>query len=704
MSIKKINNTFLFFIFFNVNILFGVPEFANRVSGIILADTSSYLILKTDIVSINGTIQIPDEAPGRISGGKLFFNHGTLGIGVKDLVVTGTYDQTANDHLFLQDGDTIILPSGQSLNKEIHIASGATASVLGSPTLLKPITLQDSTSTINLGLQSQLTQNINLNGGKIVLRDDLSIKVGTQIVGNGTIDISGKILNIPRGQFSTGKLYFLDVDDIAFYGSVTQSSEYVFSGVNGTSCINGNGYSWSFDSGGFTTVGPTHQVFFSDNFFKGIGHYPDHGYFNIDPTSTIILQSCSLVLDNNYTHSSGTIMFLNGCRIISHGYTLSVTSSGYVAVDGTSLYYDSLDGVDDCPLIFSNQATQKQLLNGGIIRSAAQNPPISVDTTTATIDLDHKLSTHSKLKVINPTPASPRAVAIDFNGHSLTFPRSGGDLLVLDPNVNLTVSNVELFEFNKSCVSYGSSATLAFGANTKIRLFDTESISGSDKAWNFTGSGLISGTGTALNLTGSARITVTGSSTLTFKDLKITIGTIDAIKALDAGSKIVFQNCSVIVQYPGFEISTGHIDIDGMTDFRGTNTFDSVSANSPFTFSSTGTFTVKSGATMKLGKNIEFFYKANPSTNLGKTYYSKRHFVLQDATATFELDGCTLHSTFTGLAIDYGKIIVSDNSKFIIDGSAGTQAEVGSALDVYIKPSVSFSITGTLAYNSTSLP
>ena len=689
----------------NCQALLAIPEFANRIAGIVLADASSYLILKTDIGSINGTIQLPDEAPGRVSGGKLLFNHGTLGIGVKDLVVTGTYDQTANDRIYLQNQDIIILPSGQSVNKEIYVSSGASASILGSPVLLKPITLENSTSTLNLGLQSQLSQNINLNGGKIVLMDDLNIKVGTQITGNGTIDVGGKILNIPRGEFATGKLSFLDVDDIAFYGNVLQTTEYVFSGVNGTSCINGNGYSWTFEGNGFTTVGPSHKIFFSDNYFKGLGHYPSHGYFNIDPTGTVVFQACSFVLDTNYTHSSGTLMFLNGCRIIPHGFSINVTGSGYVCVDGTSLYYDALGGADANPFSFSSEATQKQLLNNGVIRSSAQNPPILISATSATINLDHNLSSQSVLSVTNPIPASPRSVSIDFNYHTLTFLRSGSGLLALDPNVNLTVSNVELFEFNKNCVSYGdASATLSFGAGTKIRLLDTESITGGDKAWNFTGTGLVSGAGTALNLTGSARITVTNSSTLTFKDLKITIGTIDAIKALDAGSKIVFQNCSVIVQFPGFDISAGHVDIDGMTDFRGTNTFDSADGVSPFSFSSSGTFTVKSGATMKLGKNIEFFYKANPSTNLGKTYYSKRHFVLQDATATLELDGCILHSTFTGLAIDYGKIIVSDNSKFIIDGSSGTQAEVGSALDVYIKPSISFSVTGTLAYNSTTLP
>lgn len=704
MFISKIKNLFLVFTIFSFQILLGVPEFGDRVSGIALADASSYLILKTDIGSINGTVQIPDEAPGRISGGKLFFNHGRLSIGVKDLVITGTYDQTVRDRVYLQDGDTIILPPGQGLNKEIYVPSGATASVLGSPSLLKPITLQDSTSTLNLGLQSLLSQNINLNGGKIVLRDDLNIQPGVQITGDGTIDVAYRRMSFPRGAFSNGKLSFLNVDDISFSGNILQSSEYVFAVNGGVSCANGNSYSWTFDPGGFITIGAGHQVYFGDCYFKKIGHYPSYGYFNIDPTGTAIFQACSFVLDGNYTHSSGTLMFLNNCRIIPHEYSINVTGSGYVCIDGTSLFYDSLSQPDTNPFVFSSEATQKQFLNSGLIRSSARNPSTLITTTSATIDLDHKLSSQSIISIYNPAPASPRSVSLDFNGHSLTFPRSGSGLLALDPNINLTISNVELFEFNKSVISYGTSATLAFGTNTKIRLLDVETITGSDKAWNFTGNGLISGTGAALTLSSSARITVTNSSTLTFKDLKITIGALDAIKCLDSDSKIVFQNCSVIIQFQGFDISSGHVDILGMTDFTGTNTFDPVNGFSPFTFSSSGTFTVKSGATMKLGKNIEFIYKANPSTNLGKTYYSKRHFVLQDATSMLELDGCTLHSTLTGLAIDYGKILVSDNSKFVIDGSAGTQAEVGSALDIYIKPSVSFVVTGTLSYNSTSIP
>lgn len=109
-------------------------------------------------------------------------------------------------------------------------------------------------------------------------------------------------------------------------------------------------------------------------------------------------------------------------------------------------------------------------------------------------------------------------------------------------------------------------------------------------------------------------------------------------------------------------------------------------------------------ALMRLGRNIEFLYKADPANDAGSVHASKRHFLLESGTSVLELDGGILHSTQTGLALDYGKLVVSDASDLIIDGTNGEEAEFGSALDVYIKPSVEFSITGTLAYNLTATP
>ena len=147
----------------------GVPEFANKVSGIILADTSSYLILSKDIDNINGRIHVPDENNGRISGsGKLIFKNGVFELSDKDISITGTYNPATNK-IVLENGDSLIFPSGDAPDKEIYITTSAHARISGSPNLLKPITLQDSTSSTHLNLQTRLGQTLNLKGGKVIL-------------------------------------------------------------------------------------------------------------------------------------------------------------------------------------------------------------------------------------------------------------------------------------------------------------------------------------------------------------------------------------------------------------------------------------------------------------------------------------------------------------------------------------------------------
>lgn len=680
-----------------------IIRFGSRNSAVEFRGATSYFIVDKEIRDYSGRLRVSDEASGRISGEKIFFDNGILSIGTRELSLTGTYDSSVQQEISLEEGNTIELPSG-SVDKEIKVKPDSTASIVGAPILTKPITLEGSTSELRVGLQSQLSQDVNLNGGTLVLDDNLSLQAGKQFVGGGTIDVNGRTLTLPKGEASTGKISFISANDVALSGNLIDSVEYYFAGVGGTSEVNGNGYIWKFFSGGFVSVGPTHELFFTNAFFKEFGNQPTHGYLDIDVTSTVILQGCTISLSGDYTHDQGTLEFRDGCRIVHHGHKINTTGLAFVRVDGASLFYDSLGGIDQNPFTFTDADSQRQYVNGGAIRSSAGNPSMLIDTTTATINFDHKLSSQSVIYVPNPAPASPRAVEASFSGHSVIFPGSGTALFNLDPNVNLTISNVELFEYNKDTLTLGdANASLAFGTGTKIRLFDSEIISGSDKSWSFVGDGLISGTGTSLVLDGSSRITVDSSSTLVLKDLRVTIKTADALKALDSGSKIIFENCDLTVESAGFEIAMGNVDVKGRLRIFGGDPSDS-DVESPVTFSSTGIFKVCCGALLRLGKNVNFEYKADPSNDSGLTYNTKRHFILEDATATLELDGCTLRSTQTGLALDYGRVVVSDRTEFIIDGSNGTEAEIGSALDVYIKPSMAFVVTGTLAYNATTMP
>lgn len=681
-------------------------RFGSRDSRLSFDNSSSFLVVDETITGYTGTLRLKDDSPGRIVGSEIVFNNGILSVGSEaDLSYTGSYDPVKNDEIELEDGGAIEFLSAKEINKTIKVPAGVTGTVSGFPILKKPIELADATSTLRLAMKSAFDQDIHLNGGTIILDDNFGMTANRKIYGGGTIDVNFKSFQMPGGDFSTGPLTFLNAQDIETAFNINLSTNVTFSGPGGSTELRGFSFTIDFDPGGKITVLNDHIVYWANSNFRDFGLSAVDGIFDIDSTSTMVFQNCCFVMAGDYTHSSGVLTFRDNCVIVTEGHNFNVTSTGIIRIDGAPLVYDNLGGTQDNPFNFTDQQSQKVSVNGGVIRSkTALRSELRLFNTSISMKIDMHLDDESPITLVNETPASPKAVTFDLNGYSILFPTTGSNLFNLDPNVNLTVQNVVLDDFNKDAVSYGdANATLEFGTGTQIRLFDDVTVGGADKDWDFTGDGLISGRNVTLELDGANKLTVTGSSTLTLRDLRIVLNNIDSLAILDAGSKVVFENCTLVLKLAGFDITTGSIDVKGVLDVLGGDPA-AVETDSKLTFSSLGDFTVLSGSMMRLGKNVEFEYKADPSGDAGVTFDTKRHFKLADPTSTLELDGCTVRSTVTGLALDYGRLVVTDTTSLISEGSSGTEAEIGSALDLIVRPSVSLDVTGTLTYNLTTFP
>lgn len=704
MKIACYKNTILTVLVFASIGLFAEPKFTSNTSMLRVSSPTSQLIINDALPSFDGTLRVDAEAIGRVVAGSINFDRGVIRTDAgAEFFYTGVFTFSWFGEMFISDGGFINFSSGR-VDRKIIINANTTAEIIGAPDFAYDVTLTDSSSILNLGIQSKFSKSLKVNAGKVVLKDDLKFQKGSQILGSGTLDVGGQRLRLPGGTFSDGALTYLNATNVYMDGDMTIDQDNVFQGASGSSNFNGNGFLATFASGGKIKVDSNHILYLTNLHVKDIGDGASYGVFDIDSTSTLVLQDCTLELGDTYTHSAGTIEFRDGCKVVHHGKNLDVTGLAFICLNGASLTYDSLREEDKNPFTFTDKLSQKLSMSGGEICSSDVQTPLLLSNTSLTFNSDYMLSLQSDMAFSNATPGSPKAMTADFQGHSITFPRQASALLNLDPNVNLTLTNAELFEYNQDSVTYGdANASLSFGAGTKIRLLQGETISSSDKPWVFVGDAVISGKNSSLKLDGAGRITVGSSSTLTFEDLRITVKNVDSIQLLDPGCKVVFDNCDFIMGPPGFEFDTGDVNTRGRFRIFGGDEADS-DAISTLTFSSTGTWMVICTSLMRVGKNVEFLYKADPANDGGSVYASKRHFLLEGATSVLELDGCCLHSTTTGLALDYGKIVVSDATQFVVDGSAGTEAEFGSALDVYIKPSTSLTVTGTLSYNLTSLP
>lgn len=705
----RFGKTYLFLFVIGHFYAFGPVLSKIRLSGkdstLNFVNSSSHFVVNEAITDFGGTLKVVDDAVGRVIGENITFNGGAVDVGGSKFCLTGVFDPQANNEISLANGQRFELSSG-TVDKPISIASGATVSIFGSPNFSQAITLGDSASVLNLGIQSKLSQDINLNGGKVVLTDDLSVIKDKQFLGGGTIDINGRTLWLPGGSVADSDITFLNANDIPLTANINLGFDATFSGVGGTTEITGNGYIINFLTNGGFSVNPSHTVFVTSISLTNFGAGATTGFFDIDATSTIVLQDCTIELAGNYAHDQGTIIFAGReSRIITNGFTFDTSGSlVFLNVDNTTVEYDNQDGVDQRGFTFTDEFEQNKSTGNGTIRSATARASLNLAATSQAMFRDYFLADDSVINVTNATPASPKAVTIDFDGHSVHFPTAGSSLLNLDPNVNLTLENTILVGFNKDVVSYGdANATLEFGTGTQIQLFDDVTIGGGDKDWDFTADGSIFGPGVILTLDGANKLTVTSSSTLTLKGLRIVCKNVDSLACLDQTSKIVFENCSLVLEAAGLEFTAGSIDVDGALDVFGGSPA-AVDTESKLSFSGQGLFRVLSESKMTVYKGVEFEYKADPTGDGSDTSATKRHFLLVDPTSVLQLDGATLHSTTTAFALDHGRLIIDDKVNFVIDGVDAESSEIGSALDLLVRPGGTFEVDGVVKYISTTFP
>lgn len=686
---------------------------------------NSSLALSTGMTDFRGILKIR-TASGTgdnvvSSSGNIVFNGGTVQIDKNKAGFSGTYvpgATTVADTITLGNGNYLDVFSGEVVQQAITVSASSTASITGSVLLSNSITLTDSTSTLNLGIHNSLGQNITMNGGKIVLTDNLALTDGIVFVGNGTVDLVKNTLSIGSGAAAwTGNLTFNRAQDIQINGPVSLSGTWNFStnGADKQSIINGNGNIIDMSGGGIIQVGLDHTLFISDAHIKGFGGaYGSFSLANHATTpGTLVLSNVTIELKGNYTHSAGLIKVSGDkVRVISGGqYTFVVSGANtQVVVDQVPLIYETLGGTNTNPFSTASGGTLNTI-NGGVIRSAIANSQ-PADTTvdanyynglTVTLGGNRSLVSVSKIAVTNTT--GTKTVTVDAQNGVWFFPNGSTDVITIANNVTLTLQNVVLKNFTLDNVLLGTSSAIKFGDGVVIE-FGT---SGQILAGNFvfSGNATIAGCGATIVIgDGVGSLQQTGSGkTLTVENLNIEILGLTSSNALENtqfDSKIALKNCNVNISgnnaATSLAIGLGSIDIDGLTRFNG-KVSDVVDGTLNLDFTSTGTLTIKSGATMELAKGINFQYKpAYVRPFHLNTAASKRHFQFEDNSSTLYCDGCTLTSSATGLALDRGNLVINNRVAFVASSVTAESAEFGSSLNVEVLGASLLDIDGVVLY------
>lgn len=700
-------------------------KFSSRESTIKLKDSNSMLKLETPISSFSGTLKIDSKTNNSLQGAtasdKITFTEGVVAAGANKFILSGVYNPTTTDTIELGANHTLEVATGTIAQAVvINGTTGADSIITGQPLFSSDLVITSSLNFLKIGIQNKLSKNITLNGGTVTLTDDLALQDGIKLVGDGIIDINNYTLSLDNtsGAAWTGTLTLKNARDVQLTGFTQLSGEWIFNDVSGTSHLNGNGSILDLSGGGTITVAQGHTLYMSDVIIKGLG--AGFGTLNINATGGIIkMSNVTLELKANYAHDSGVI-YIQGdnCRVISAAtaggnYTFDVSGTGTkITVDHAVLEYETLEEQNLSPFTFTDAGNQKNLINGGTLRSAVLDTAqgdIVFDSLapTGTLSANYNLTSQSLLLFTNSVTGAQN-ITLDGQGYYLQFPDGATGLLQIANDLTITLENVILKDFNPAVVTYGTSASLKFGDGVIVELGRDATLNGASAAWSFTGNATLDGFGHTVILTASSnRITVTGAKTLKIQNTKLLIDQASALSCLTYDAKIALQDCDLCVDKNNYTFALGSIDVGGLTRFRGCDSTNPGGAPL-FTFSTTGTLTVQRAATLALLGDLEFKYQATPlpgaTPSAATLAASKRHLKLNDPSSTLLLNCSTLTSTTTGLALDYGNLIVEDKVIFNIDSTSGSEAEFGTALDLNIKSGAILEVGGPLKYISTTYP
>ena len=308
--------------------------------------------------------------------------------------------------------------------------------------------------------------------------------------------------------------------------------------------------------------------------------------------------------------------------------------------------------------------------------------PLSLAFTSGTVTMsyDSFLSTDHTMRFLN-------TALLNGNGHFINFATQGSPLLLLDPSVSVTLSNVHLQGILTSQISYGAGATLLFGNGSFCDLNNSQDLS---TTLSFAGNALVNGNGKIVTMQPGGNIITCPGSTLTLKNITIRGVAGSNIRCLDNTAKIIFDNVKLVFD-SNFSFTVGAFDVNEKLQLTGTSVF-----------------TYKSSQISKILARSELIVDRNMTLSYDSPSTSKTLIVLNDATSILHLNSSTLHTTMTGMQLTLGTLMIENQAKIENESTTISGAMVlgnnnaATDLTIVMLPGSKLSLeTGFLDYQNT---
>lgn len=407
-------------VYFMSTSAFCVLNFRSSTSSIKVVEGASFH-LEQEISDCRGKIVRDRDA--FIEGQDIVFNKGMFEDAGNRMEIFGSFKTGSTNKISL-NGSKTFRGRGAATSQVIEV-SGNNNRLEGEVNLGRNLIILDSNSSVTCAITRSLSQNIELNGGKLALEENLSFIDEKKILGNGTVLCNGRKLILgSKEMIWNGSIYFDNGNDIEIKSTLHLAQTWTFSGSDNT--IIGNGNILCLEPNGKIVIERGSKLRLknivvqnisdqsvccmdnsgcfefqdvvlvqSDKFAFDQGTFDVYGFLELTGSNTFVLQpsgpctiraGSTLYVDRNMTFSvdfvttmTNLLVFENNqSRLQLNNAELHVTSTGMLLATGKLI----AKGTSFVSVgIINDEFTGRQIENGLQIGDLAENRDFSVEVT-----------------------------------------------------------------------------------------------------------------------------------------------------------------------------------------------------------------------------------------------------------------------------------------------------------------------------------
>ncbi|MFA6535518.1 MAG: hypothetical protein WCS92_04635, partial [Candidatus Babeliales bacterium] len=317
-----------------------------------------------------------------------------------------------------------------NVNYPLTMSGNATLEGIGN--MSNGLNLFDPSTNLTINSPGSVNSSINLNGGTSTLQSDLNFGSDNQFEGEGTIEGNGNAAILGgKDLIITSTLNWVNTDIVA-------NSRLTLWGtwdLTGDIHMLGRGNILDLSHGGTLLIKSNTRVYIANLTIRGLG---SRGTIQFqDDTGQLVLTSCTIELDDDYTFDKGGVYIDGPSTVITADKTLTFDTNASMTVDGVCLWYDTLTFDDNNNIIPTPAQDPNQKFisykNDGLIRTIGASTTILSkikNNSNAIVTLDRTVRTDS----------NAFAYGIKNNSNAIILLSSYGDPALTKANSNAIVS------------------------------------------------------------------------------------------------------------------------------------------------------------------------------------------------------------------------------------------------------------------------